>query len=211
MAVLQSRRQFLATLSLAGAAGLLRAPPSAGAEGSLETTSVRLAKNEGICIAPQYIADELLRAEGFTDIRYVFVPESSTRVRVLADGEADFSASFVAPLIVAVASGEPIIVLAGSHVGCYKLFGHESIRNISDLKGKKVGVPGLGSSHHMFVSIMAAHIGLDPVNDIRWVSSASPPPIELFAEGKIDAVLGFPPEPQDLFARRFGFEDAATT
>ena len=81
----------------------------------------------------------------------------------------------------AVASGEPIVVLAGSHVGCYKLFGHESIRNISDLKGKKVGVPGLGSSHHMFVSIMAAHIGLDPVNDIRWVTSASPPPIEVFA------------------------------
>ena len=25
----------------------------------------------GICIAPQYVAEELLRAEGFTDVRYV--------------------------------------------------------------------------------------------------------------------------------------------
>jgi NitT/TauT family transport system substrate-binding protein len=211
MPIIQNRRDFLTTLSLAGAASLVRAPPSPAAEGSLETTTVRLAKNEGICLAPQYIAEELLRAEGFTDVRYVHVPESSTRVRALADGEADFSANFVAPLIVAVASGEPIIVLAGSHVGCYKLFGNEGIRGIADLKGKKVGVPGLESSHHMFVSVMAAHIGLDPVNDVRWVTSESSPPVELFADGKIDAVLGFPPEPQDLLARRIGHVVVDTT
>jgi NitT/TauT family transport system substrate-binding protein len=97
MPIIQNRRQFLTTLSLAGAASLVRAPPSPAAEGSLETTTVRLAKNEGICIAPQYIADELLRAEGFTDIRYVFVPESTTRIKAIAGGEADFGANFVAP------------------------------------------------------------------------------------------------------------------
>jgi len=211
MPMIQNRRQFLTTMSLAGTASLVRGPPSSAAEGSLETTTVRLAKNEGICLAPQYIADELLRAEGFTDIQYVFVPESSTRVRALADGKADFSANFVAPLVVAVASGEPVIVVAGSHVGCYKLFGNESIRGIADLKGKKVGVPGLESSHHMFVSVMAAHIGLDPVNDIHWVTSQSPSPVELFADGKIDAVLGFPPEPQDLLARGIGHVVVDTT
>src|SRR5260370_38115756 len=115
MRIRQNRRQFLTTLSLAGASALVRGPPVLAAEGSLETTTVRLAKNEGICIAPQYIADEPLRAEGFTDIRYVFVPQSTTRVRALADGEADFSANFVAPLVVAVASGEPITVLTGVH------------------------------------------------------------------------------------------------
>jgi NitT/TauT family transport system substrate-binding protein len=211
MPIIQNRRQFLTTLSLAGAASLVRAPPSPAAEGVLETTTVRLAKNEGICIAPQYIADELLRAEGFTDIRYVHVPESSTRVKAIAGGEADFSANFVAPLVAAVASGEPIVVLAGSHVGCYKLFGNESTRSIADLKGKNVGVPGLESSQHMFVSVMAAHIGLDPVNDIRWVTSQSPTPVELFADGKIDAVLGFPPEPQDLSARHIGHVVVDTT
>jgi NitT/TauT family transport system substrate-binding protein len=204
MSITQTRRRFLATLSLAGAAGLVQGPPALAAEGSLETTTVRLAKNEGICIAPQYVADELLRAEGFTDIRYVFVPESTTRVKAIAGGEVDFSANFVAPLIVAVASGEPIIVLAGTHVGCYELFGNESIHSIADLKGKKIGVPGLESSQHMFASIIAAHIGLDPVNDIRWVASQSPSPAELFTEGKIDAFLGFPPEPQDLRARGIG-------
>ena len=71
MPMTQTRRRFLTTLSLAGAAGLVRAPPALAAEGALETTTVRLAKIAGICLAPQYVAEELLRAEGFTDIRYV--------------------------------------------------------------------------------------------------------------------------------------------
>jgi NitT/TauT family transport system substrate-binding protein len=211
MRIRQNRRQFLTTLSLAGAAALVRGPPALAAEGSLETTTVRLAKNEGICIAPQYVAEELLRAEGFTDIRYVFVPQSTTRVKAIAGGEVDFSANFVAPLIVAIASGEPIIVLAGTHVGCYELFANESIRSIADLKGKTIGAPGLESSHHMFASVIVAHIGLDPVNDIRWVTSESPSPAELFADGKIDAFLGFPPEPQDLRARGIGHVVVDTT
>jgi NitT/TauT family transport system substrate-binding protein len=51
---------------------------------------------------------------------------------------------------------------------------------------------------------MAAHVGLDPRKDIHWITSVSPKPIELFAAGKIDAFLGFPPEPQDLRARGIG-------
>jgi NitT/TauT family transport system substrate-binding protein len=38
-----------------------------------------------------------------------------------------------------------------------------------------------------------------------------PPPVELFADGKIDAVLGFPPEPQDLSARHIGHVVVDTT
>jgi NitT/TauT family transport system substrate-binding protein len=90
------------------------------------------------------------------------------------------------------------------HVGCFELVGKESIHGIADLKGKTVGIEGLGSSNHLFVSVMAAHIGLDPANDIHWVTSRSPTPAELFADGKIDACLGLPPVPQDLRARHIG-------
>ena len=51
---------------------------------------------------------------------------------------------------------------------------------------------------------MASYVGLQPANDIRWVTSSSPKPMELFAEGKIDAFLGLPPEPQELRARKIG-------
>jgi NitT/TauT family transport system substrate-binding protein len=50
---------------------------------------------------------------------------------------------------------------------------------------------------------MAAYVGLDP-KDIRWVVSSSTNPMELFADRKIDAFLGFPPEPQELRARKIG-------
>src|SRR4029077_944805 len=57
---------------------------------------------------------------------------------------------------------------------------------------------------HTFLASMAAYVGLDPARDINWVFSPSVTPMELFVEGKIDAFLGAPPEPQQLRARRIG-------
>jgi NitT/TauT family transport system substrate-binding protein len=56
----------------------------------------------------------------------------------------------------------------------------------------------------VFLSSMAAHVGLDPAKDINWITSPTVAPKELFADGKIDAFLGFPPEPQELRARKIG-------
>ena len=76
------------------------------------------------------------------------------------------------------------------HVGCFELFGNEEIHSIVDLKGKSIGVQAVGSSQHVYLATMLAYIGLDPNKDIIWVTSASPKPSELFAEGKVDAFLG---------------------
>ena len=58
---------------------------------------------------------------------------------------------------------------------------------------------------------MASYVGLDPTKDIKWVVSASDNPMELFATGQIDAFLGFPPEPQELRARKAGHVIVNTT
>ena len=203
MRILQTRRRFLTTLSGAGAAGLLHAPRVLAAEGALETTSVRLSNGPGICVSPQYIAEELLLAEGFTDIRYVETPAGAVP-EAIGRGKLDFAMTYATTLAAAIDRGEAIILLAGVHVGCFDLFGNEGIRSVTDLKGKTVGVQALGHSDHMFVSVMAAHVELDPVNDIHWITSQSPTPAELFADGKIDACLGTPPVAQDLRARHIG-------
>jgi NitT/TauT family transport system substrate-binding protein len=204
MRTAQSRRRFLATLSSAGAAGLLGAPNSPAQDAPPETTSIRIAKIAGICIAPQYVAEALLRAEGFADIHYVATDAGIPAALSLARGEIDFTANFAPTFIIPIDAGEPITIVGGEHIGCFELFARDGIRSIPDLKGKNVGVQGLGSSQYTFLSTMAAYVGLDPVKDIRWVTSASPKPMELFAEGKIDAFLGFPPEPQELRARKIG-------
>jgi NitT/TauT family transport system substrate-binding protein len=203
MPIVQTRRQFLTGLSLAGVAGLLRSPAIA-AEERLETTSVRFMRIPIICHAPQFVAEELLHVEGFTDVRFVDANSSAEINEAITSGKADFNMHFAPQWVSVVDGGGSITVLAGVHVGCFELFGNTSIRNLADIKGKSVGVAALGSSDHLFVSVMAAHIGLDPASDIRWVTSQSPTPAELFAEGKIDACLGLPPVPQELHARNVG-------
>src|SRR6266496_6716 len=140
MPMVQTRRRFLTALSLARAAGLVRAPNLLAAEGTLETTSVRLTKIPGICLAPQYVAEELLRAEGVTEIRYVDAPPGS-----LPLGKADFTLAYAASSLRQIDAGDPITLLSGVMIGCFELFARESIHGIPDLKGKTVGVQGLGS------------------------------------------------------------------
>ena len=204
MPMMQTRRRFLTTLSVAGAAGFVRAPQVQAAEEALETTRVRLARDPGICLAPQYAAEELLRAEGLTDIRYLEAPSDADTAQMIARGEADFTLNFASQFIAAIDRGAPITLLAGVHVGCFELFASDAIRGIGDLRGKSVGAQSLGSSAQIFLGALAAGIGLDPVRDIRWVAEPSPRPLDLFVSGKIDAFLGVPPEPQELRARGFG-------
>jgi NitT/TauT family transport system substrate-binding protein len=203
MPTMQTRRRFLTSLSLAGAAGLLHAPAVAG-EQPPETTSVRFMRTPSICHAPQFVVEDLLRAEGFTDVQYVYGASSAEINEAVVGGKVDFNTHFAPQWVSVVDAGGAVTVLSGVHVGCFALFGKVGIRSIADLKGKTVGIAALGSSDHLFVSVMAAHIGLDPANDIRWITSQSPAPAELFAEGKIDACLGLPPVPQDLRARHVG-------
>ena len=144
--VTQSRRRFLTTFSLAGAAALLPRPGLAGAAaGPPETKSVRLPKEASICVAPQDVVDDLLRAEGFTDIRHVplaldtYVPDAISR------GELDFGMNFATVQIAGIDRGVAMKVLAGVHVGCFELFVNDAIGGITNLGGKKVGLRALGS------------------------------------------------------------------
>jgi NitT/TauT family transport system substrate-binding protein len=201
MPVIQTRRRFLTGLSLAGAAGLVAPPRALAAEGALETTSVRLLKGTPICAAPVYLAEEFLRAEGFTDIRYVEAAGGQPASDALSRGEIDFLSGFALQHLKALDAGARMTVLAGVHIGCFELFAQENIRGITELKGKSVG---LRLSPPDLLTLMASQVGLDPAKDIHWVTDGSVNPLALFAEGKIDAFLAFPPEPQELGARKAG-------
>jgi NitT/TauT family transport system substrate-binding protein len=199
MAMLQTRRRFLSTMALAGAAGILRFPQAEAAEPPPEITTVQFPKNFGICIAPQYVAEELLRAEGFIDIRYID-SDARTIPQDLGQGKFDFTAGLAMFQIVGVDAGAPITIVSGVHAGCFELFGHEGIRGIADLKGKKVGL----TARPELMQMMAAYVGLDPKKDLTLVSGPEVKPLELFVDGKLDAYLAFPPEPQELHARDIG-------
>jgi NitT/TauT family transport system substrate-binding protein len=201
MHIMQSRRDFLASASLATVTGVLGARGSLTGEAPPEITTIRLRTSPSICLAPRYLAGDLLSAEGFTDVQYI----PDLPFDAVGRGDADFDFQTAPYLASHVAAGEPIAVLAGVHVGCYELFAHEPIRTISDLKGKRVGIPQApGSAGHLLLAVMAAQVGLDPRQDINWITTSSGDFLETFAEGEVDAFLGFPPEPQELRARKIG-------
>jgi NitT/TauT family transport system substrate-binding protein len=200
-----SRRQFLGGLTLAGTAGLLSLRSRwVAAEPPPETTTIRLVQIPGICIAPMYVAEALLQSEGFTDVQYLKKEGTAWLYKSLASGEADINMAFVAPFIIQVDAGDPIVLLGGVHVGCYELYGTEQIQSIRDLKGKRVAVPQLGSTHHVFLASIVAYVGVNPQQDIIWVTHPPAEAMQLLAEGKIDAFLGFPPDPQELRAKQIG-------
>lgn len=198
-----SRRAFLKGVTLAGTAGLLGLKPQRlAAEPPPETTTIRLVQSPVICFSPQFVAEELLTAEGFTDVQYI--KAAAGPYNALAAGEADVNTGLGGRFIIGVDAGDPIVILAGAHAGCFELFGTERIRSVRDLKGRTVRVPGLGSSHHVFIAAMAAYVGLDPRKDIIFVTPPMDEAMRLLAEGKIDAIMGFPPEPQELRAKKIG-------
>ena len=202
---MMTRRYFMHRLNLAVAGGsLCFRPLHTAAEQPPETTRIRLVGSTGICVAPQYVADDLLRTEGFKDVEYVPATWGIPAAKAVGSGAVDITMNFVAPTLMRVDAGDPILLLAGVHVGCFELFGTERVRSVRDLKGKTVAVQALEFSQHIYLSSMAAYVGLDPHKDIKWAIHPSDEAMRLLADGKIEAFLGLPPDPQELRARRIG-------
>ena len=199
-----TRRALLRSVAAAGAVGagaLGHLPPRAEAESPPETTTLRIGHSPSLCAAPQFVAEDLLRGEGFTSITYVKPADAGLgQWRALASGEVHFNTAFSGPLLIRLDAQDPIVLLAGIHVGCFELFGTDRIRAVRDLKGKTVEVSALQSVGHVFVSAMAAHVGLDPRKDIAWATHSPEEGKRLLAEGKVDAYMAFPPDPQELRA-----------
>src|SRR5918995_535855 len=86
MHTMQSRRNFLTTLSAAGAVSALGARTTLADEGPPEVTTIRLRRDPSICVAPWYIAEDLLRAEGFIHIQYVPVRSGAAYSQMIGGG-----------------------------------------------------------------------------------------------------------------------------
>ena len=205
-----NRRAFLAGTSMLGAATLLGLPRAAAAEPPPETTKVRLIHAPSMCLAPQYLAEELLRLEGFSEVEYVpWEAPTGTYTPlwlpgIIGEGLADFSMGGVVWYPPAIDSGTPLLVLAGIHAGCYELFANASVQSMRDLKGKTIVATQAGDDR-LFVSAILSYLGIDPRKDINWLATpTTAEAMQLFVEAKADAFIGFPPEPQELRAKKIG-------
>jgi len=210
MPIVQSRRHLLTNIAVAGAtgfaglgaAGFYDGRKSVAAEPPPEITAVILEKLASTCPAPEYAAEMLLRAEGFTDIRYR--TRDTNPVMEVARNQIDWSQAVAADAIADMDNGAPLTLVAGVHPGCYELFAHDDVRSITGLKGKTVGWSRSYVSSRYLVSLMAKFVGLDPYKDIHWVENPGTDPMVLFIDRKIDAFLTSPPQTLELRDRGIG-------
>jgi NitT/TauT family transport system substrate-binding protein len=88
-------------LGLSSSAVIAQPPP--------ETTTLRLLRETGrICWAPQYVAEDLLRGEGFTDVTYVDFPGGPVS-EYLAARKADLGLHFVGPNLICLDQRDPVV------------------------------------------------------------------------------------------------------
>ena len=210
-----SRREFVRDLAVAGATSLLGMGTEVfAAESALETTRIRLPRvrqSPNICWAPAYIAEDLLKAEGFTDVRFVEYPDTAKVYPGMASGDTDIMMGFVAPAIYQIDAGNPLLLLAGIHPGCLELIAAPHVRSVRDLKGKVVAVTALNDPGHLFMTAFIGHVGLDPRRDVKWVLSPAAERAALLTSGKIDAFMASPPLTQEMRARKIGHVIVNTT
>ena len=215
---LLTRRQVLqgaAGLGLAAATGTLlpACDRGDGGEGQAsgpepdappEVTSIGLFSiKETQCLAAQYLAEPLLREEGFTDIHYPRL----TGKQVLDDmrnGRIEFGLGYAAAWIPMIDAGAPLVMLGGVHVGCWQVFGAGDITSLRDFKGKTVSVVGPGFTDHIFMSMTLNDVGLDINRDVKVVNFPPAENARILSSGEVDAVVAFPPINKDLRVKGIG-------
>jgi len=196
-AQLFSRRRFLGRLTLAGTAGLLGLHPSQSRGAATGDDKVAgAAVPDQHLSGPLYVTDELLRLEGFTDVQFV-----KTTGGVAGDKSGcrrgGYRMNFVAPNLLRLDARRPARDPRRRPYGCLELFGTEAVHTLSDLKGKTVALTfGLGGVDMCSLPASRRMWASTPIE----TSTGSPIPdeaVQLFTEGKVDALLGFHPPPRN--------------
>jgi NitT/TauT family transport system substrate-binding protein len=207
-----ARRAFIAGTAAMGAASFLGLSRDAAADPPPETTRLRIASGPFICYAPQYLAEELLHLEGFTHVEYVKLPYGDTYASIVATGAADLAVFGPPTAVAAIDAGLPVVMTAGVHAGCWELFAHEHVEALHDLRGRTVSVIDMGAVDQLFVASILSYVGIDPARDVTWAPAhKASEAMRLFVEGRADAFLAFPPQPQELRSRKVGHVIVDTT
>ena len=202
-----SRRAFLRRVTILGVGGLLGIrSTSTATEPPPEISTLRLIQFPSGCQGPLHVAEDLLRGEGFSDLQYVKNDDTGAASKMVQARGADLVLQFSAPFITEVDGGAGLVTLGGVHPGCFVLFGGPAVHSVRDLKGKTVSVPVIDrqNSARLYIASMAAHVGINPLKEIQWVEHPVSEATRLFADGKVDAIMGFPPLAQGLRVKKIG-------
>jgi NitT/TauT family transport system substrate-binding protein len=148
------------------------------------------------CEAPIYVAVEkgFFKEEGL-DVSLIKYSDWSTYKDALALGGFDITHHLIMMFLKPIEQGANIKILAGVHRGCLRVQTSTTgtVNSLEDLKGKSIGVPGMGTPPFIFANRALALKGIDPAKDITWkVYPAGQLKLAL-EKGDVDAVADSEP------------------
>lgn len=186
-------RAFVGILFLIGLAGCQgETPPEAASSGP---SKVRIGYLGLTCEAAMFVAKEkgFFEEEGL-DVEFVKTDWDGLRDG-LGLGRFDANYTLIMYLLKPIEQGLDVKITGGVHSGCLRVqVGEKSaIRSMADLKGKKIGIPTMGSPPFLFASRVLAAQGMDPKQDVSWVVVAPEVSGLALEKGQVDAVADSEP------------------
>jgi sulfonate transport system substrate-binding protein len=152
--------------------------------------------------APYYIAVSkgFFREEGI-DAEII---QANPRLGVMAliNGDVSFTGTFVST-VRGILSGFPLkVILVTFKKGVYYLIAHPSIKDIHDLKGKKLGVSSLRGSDHLVAEELLRSKGFNPAQLQPVVLGDTSVRAQSVITGAVEVTALSPPH--DLIAQKMG-------
>jgi NitT/TauT family transport system substrate-binding protein len=148
--------------------GCKRSEPISATTG--EVTKIRVGYIGLTCEAPIFTAVEkgYFKEEGL-DVELVRC-EWATYKDALALGRYDITHHLVMYFLKPIEQGLDVKFTAGIHRGCLRVQApvNSPIHTLKDLRGKRIGVPGMGTPPFMFASRALGAHGVDPSTEITW-------------------------------------------
>ena len=162
---------------------------------SAESNKVRVGYIGITCEAPIFTAVEkgFFKEEGL-DVSLVKC-EWANYKDILALGGFDITHHLVMYFLKPIEQGLDVKFTGGIHRGCLRVQAakNSNINSIKDLRGKRIGVPGMGTPPFIFANRVLGANGIDPGKEITWrVFPAGELGLAL-DKGEIDAVADSEP------------------
>ena len=184
--------------------------PAAALPGSASGSEIRLGSN------PVWTTPFLLigKERGAFDappaqVKWVTFVNPNQVMEAMAASELDAGAMTPAHYLIALDKGLKLTAVAllsgwNTPTSSYMVRVDSGIQTVQDLRGKTVGVNNYGGVFDIYLRHMLDRNGMDPKKDVNFVAYPPDEAKKLLAEGKVDAYLGFPPDPQELRDKKIG-------
>ena len=147
------------------------------------------------CEAPIFSAYELgfFKDEGL-DVEFVRC-EWANYKDALALGRYDVTHHLVMYFLKPIEQGLDVKMTGGIHRGCLRVQAgvKSGINSVADLRGKRIGVPGMGTPPFIFANRVLGANGIDPSKDVTWRVFPAGELGLAITKGEVDAVADSEP------------------